>query len=105
MPELIDAEFDECKPPNDGYVGVAYDRVIRRSDNRYGILVSFISVKEMTMSVCCHEASHACDGIKNAIGMDHGGEASVYLMGWIASCINKARLGIGDFIEIKDKEE
>ena len=103
LPELIDAEFDECEPPNDGYVGVAYDRVRRRSDNRYGILVSFISVKEMTMSVCCHEASHACDGIENAIGMDHGGEASAYLMGWIASCINKARLKIGDFIEIKDK--
>ena len=59
LPELIDAEFDECEPPDDGYVGVAYDRVRRRSDNRYGILVSFISVKEMTMSVCCHEASHA----------------------------------------------
>ncbi len=27
------------------------------------------------------------------------------LIGWIASCINKARLGIGDFVEIKDKEE
>ena len=104
LPELIDAEFDECKPPNDGYVGVAYDRVRRRSDNRYGILVSFISVKEMTMSVCCHEASHACDGIENAIGMEHGGEASAYLMGWIASCINKARLGIGDFIEIENDE-
>ena len=34
FPELIDAEFDECEPPNDGYVGVAYDRVRRRSDNR-----------------------------------------------------------------------
>lgn len=27
------------------------------------------------------------------------------LMGWIASCINKARLGVGDFIELKDKEK
>ena len=34
-----------------------------------------------------------------------GGEPSAYLMGWIASCINKARLGIGDFVELKDKEE
>jgi hypothetical protein len=39
------------------------------------------------------------------IGMEHGGEPSAYLIGWIASCINKARLGIGDFVEIKDKEE
>lgn len=33
------------------------------------------------------------------------GEPSAYLIGWIASCINKARLGIGDFVELKDKEE
>jgi hypothetical protein len=42
---------------------------------------------------------------EKAIGMEHGGEASAYLLGWLASCINKARLGIGDFIEIKDKEK
>nr|DAK94604.1 MAG TPA: hypothetical protein [Caudoviricetes sp.] len=36
--------------------------------------------------------------------MQHGGEPSAYLIVWIASCINKARLGIGDFVEIKDKE-
>lgn len=41
----------------------------------------------------------------DAIGMEHGGEPSAYLIGWIASCINKARLGIGDFVEIVDKEE
>ena len=57
------------------------------------------------MGVCCHEASHACDVIEDDIGMEHGGEPSAYLIGWIASCINKARLGIGDFVEIKDKEE
>ena len=57
------------------------------------------------MRYCCHEASHACDAIEDSIGMEHGGEPSAYLIGWIASCINKARLGIGDFVEIKDKEE
>nr|DAG40112.1 MAG TPA: hypothetical protein [Caudoviricetes sp.] len=46
-----------------------------------------------------------CDDIEKAIGMEHGGEPSAYLMGWVASCINKARLGIGDFVEIKDKKE
>lgn len=59
----------------------------------------------MTMSVCCHEASHACDAIENGIGMEHGDEPSAYLIGWIASCINKARLGIGDFVEIKNREK
>ena len=45
------------------------------------------------------------DNIEYDIGMEHGGEPSAYLIGWIASCINKARLGIGDFVELKDKEE
>ena len=103
--ELIDACFDGCNPPNDGYVGVAYDKAIRKRDDRYGILVSFKNTKVMTMSVCCHEASHACDAIENGIGMEHGDEPSAYLIGWIASCINKARLGIGDFVELKDKED
>ena len=57
------------------------------------------------MNTCCHEAAHACEHIEEEIGMEHGGEASAYLTGWIGSCINKARLGKGDFIEIKDKEE
>ena len=43
--------------------------------------------------------------IEGNIEMKHGGEPSAYLIGWIASCINKARLGIGDFVEIVDKEE
>ncbi len=102
---MINAEFDGCNPPNDGYCGIAYDKAIRKSDDRYGVLVSFKSTKDMTMSVCCHEASHACDAIENGIGMEHGDEPSAYLIGWIASCINKARLGIGDFVEIKDREK
>lgn len=57
------------------------------------------------MNTCCHEATHACEHIEEEIGMEHGGEASAYLTGWIGSCINKARLGVGDFVEIKDKEE
>lgn len=104
LSKLINVEFDGCDLPNDGYVGLAYDEAIRKSDKWHGVLVSFKSVKDMTMSVCCHEASHACDAIENSIDMEHGGESSAYLIGWIASCINKARLGIGDFIEIKDEE-
>lgn len=39
------------------------------------------------------------------LGMEHGG-CFAYLIGWIAPRINKkARLGIGDFVEIKDKEK
>ncbi len=105
LKETIDACFDGCEPPDEEYGGVTYDKATRKSDDAYGILVSFKRTKDMSMKYCCHEASHACDATEDAIGMEHGGEASAYLLGWIASCINKARLGIGDFVEIKDKEE
>ena len=90
---------------NKDYRGVEYGEVVRKSDDKYGILVSFPKRKDMTMDICVHEASHVCDDLEKATGLEHGGESSAYLIGWIASCINKARLGIGDFVEIKDKEE
>lgn len=83
---------------------VTYDEVRKKSNRKLCSFINFASKDSMRMGVCCHEASHACDAIENAIGMEHGGEPSAYLIGWIASCINKARLGIGDFVEIKDKE-
>lgn len=66
---------------------------------------AFLSRFLMSMNYCCHEASHVCDAIEEYTDLEHGGEPSAYLMGWIASCINNARLGIGDFVEIVDKEE
>ena len=102
----IDSCFDGCNAPDRDYGGVTYSDAVRKSDNRHGVLVSFQCSKDMSMDYCCHEASHACDAIEDAIGMEHGDEPSAYyLIGWIASCINKARLGIGDFVELKDKEE
>jgi hypothetical protein len=74
-------------------------------DRRRGVLVSFQCRKSMSMNYCCHEASHVCDAIEEYTDLEHGGESSAYLIGWIASCINKARLGFGDFVELKDKEE
>lgn len=105
LKELIDSSFDGCNAPDRDYGGVTYSDAVRKSDNRRGVLVSFQCSKDMSMDYCCHEASHACDAIEEAIGMEHGDEPSAYLIGWIASCINKARLGIGDFVELKDKEE
>lgn len=51
------------------------------------------------------ELIDSCFDKCKAPDIDYGGEPSAYLIGWIASCINKARLGIGDFVELKDKEE
>ena len=87
------------------YSGVEYGEVVRKIDDKYGILVSFTNRKYMTMDVCAHEASHVCDDLENALNIKHGDEPSAYLLGWIASCINKARFGIGDFIELKHETE
>ena len=105
LSEVIDFCFDKCEAPDSDYGGLTYTDAVRKSDKKCGVLVSFQCSKDMSMDYCCHEASHACDAIEDAIGMKHGGEPSAYLIGWIASCINKARLGIGDFVELKDKEE
>ncbi len=85
--------------------GITYSDAVRKSDRRRGVLVSFPCQKVMSMNYCCHEASHVCDAIEEYTDFEHGGEPSAYLMGWIASCINNARLGIGDFVELKDKEK
>ena len=87
------------------FYGVTFPEVCRKEDLKYGELVCFKKKADMTMMVVSHEASHVCDAIEDTLGITHGDEPSAYLLGWIASCINKARLGIGDFVEIKDKEE
>lgn len=81
---------------------LTFDCVKQKKDGKYAVFVNFANKSAMTMGICCHEASHVCDAIEEGIGMKHGGEPSAYLIGWISSCINKARLGIGDFVEIKD---
>lgn len=86
---------------NKDYSGVEYGEVVRKSDDKYGILVSFPNRKYMTMDVCAHEASHVCDDLENALNIKHGDEPSAYLLGWIASCINKDRLGIGFLWKLK----
>lgn len=84
---------------------ITYDSARKKTSKENCVLVVFANKDSMRMGVICHEASHICDDIESDIGIEHGGESSAYLIEWIASCINKARLGIGDFVEIKDKEE
>lgn len=81
---------------------LTFDSVKQKKDGKYAVFVNFANKSAMTMGICCHEASHVCDAIEEDISMKHGGEPSAYLIGWISSCINKASLGIGDFVEIKD---
>ena len=85
---------------------VTYPEERKCSNNKIGELVVFDNhATARLVGVVSHEASHVCDAIEEAIGMEHGGEASAYLIEWIASCINNARLGIGYFVELKDKKE
>ena len=84
---------------------LTFDSVIQKKDRKYAVFVNFANKSAMTMGICRHEASHVCDAIEEDIGIKHGSEPSAYLIGWISSCINKARLGIGDFVEIKDREK
>lgn len=96
--EVLSVDFSDSD-------AITYDSVREKANKKFCSFINFASKDSMRMGVCCHEASYACDAIEDAIGMEHGGEPSAYLIGWIASCINKARLGIGDFVEIKDREK
>lgn len=83
-------------------VGKAYSEVTTIRGNWVGELLLFGSKTSMSVSVIAHESSHACDFIEDAIGSEHGDEASAYLIGWIAKCVDEARRGKGEFIELKD---
>jgi hypothetical protein len=86
-------------------VGKAYSEVATIRGNWVGALLLFGSKASMSASVIAHEASHACDFIEDAIGMEHGDEASAYLIGWIVKCVDEARKGKGEFVELKKTDD
>lgn len=93
-------DFDLCVAD-----AVTCFEVRRCSDNKIGELVVFDNLATARLvGMVSHEASHVCDAIEEAIGMEHGGEASAYLIEWIASSISAARNGEGKFMEIKQKK-
>lgn len=96
----IARQFEESELPNDDYYGVCFEDMARKSDSMMGVLISFQNRKDMTIANICHEVCHAVDFIEQAIGMEHGGEQSAYLAGWIAKCVENAKRGKGDFIKI-----
>lgn len=84
------------------YNAVTFDNAIRKDTRHYGVLVYFRTKAEITAEVVAHEASHVVDAIEEATGLEHGGETSAYLIGWIVKCLNEARKDIGNFIELKE---
>lgn len=117
--EEIDKCFTDTKgkplvhndePMNGGnYGGMVYDECMSKAGNYLGNLVVFPKKKDMTMRNISHEAFHVLSSINDACDLERvyncRNEHQAYLMGWICDCINKACLGIGDFVELKDKEE
>ena len=97
----IAQQFEEAELPGDDYYGVCFEELSRKTDNMLGILITFRSKKDMTISNICHEVCHAVDFIEQAIDMEHGGEQSAYLAGWIAGCIECAKRSNGKFINIE----
>lgn len=123
MYDTCEEDIDKCFVAPDGkalvhgdvplrsgrYGGMVYDECMARSDAYLGNLVVFPRKRYMTMKNICHEAFHVLSSINDSCDLERfyngKNEHQAYLMGWICDCINKARLGQGDFIEIKDKEE
>lgn len=121
MYDTSEEEIDKCFAEKDGeplvhnddpmsegnYGGLVYDECMSKAGNYLGNLVVFPKKRDMTMKIICHEAFHVLSSIYDVCGLErlHNGknEHEAYLMGWICDCINNARLGVGDFVEIKDK--
>ena len=61
---------------------ITYYEVREKSNKKLCSFINFASKDSMRMGICCHEASHACDAIEDAIGMEHGGEPSC-LSDWL----------------------
>lgn len=112
--ELVEENFldNDGKPlqygDEEGFDGRTFSNVKSKDGGYFGNLVIFPSKKCMTMGVICHEAFHVLSALNDSLGLEryYNGlnEHQAYLMGWIGSCINKARLSQGEFIEIENDE-
>ena len=113
--ELVEENFlDNDGEPlqygdEEGFDGRTFSNVISKDGGYSGNLVIFPSKKCMTMGVICHEAIHVLSALNDSLGLewDYNGsnEHQAYLMGWIGSCINKARLSQGEFIEVEHDKD
>lgn len=83
-----------------------YPELWSKENGKFGELVSFRSKKDMTMGFICHEAWHVLDAFISCLPLERvdGGhnEHLSYLLQWICDRINMARLGKGEFVEIKE---
>ncbi len=69
-------------------------KVMRKSDNKLGVMVIFVDLDDFNPSVIPHEAVHVADYYYEQLGMYtqnfcDGNESYAYLVGWAGGCISK----------------
>ena len=71
--------------------------VVRKEDNRIGILCSIWDTKGMTIGDISHESLHVTDFLCGYLGIKCNsfdeGEPRAYFSGWVANCIDRVRKG------------
>lgn len=110
--EDVEKCFDDTgdwSQDGDGVLATTIPEVQSKADGRHGNLVVFKSKSNMDAGTMAHEAFHVLSAMMDLLPLHcepYGtNEHLAYLLQWIVDCTNKARLGVGDFVEIKDKEE
>jgi hypothetical protein len=73
---------------------LTYD-VEEREDKYKGVLIVFSSSKYCKVKTMAHESTHAARSIWDHLGEGSGigEEANAYLVGWVADCIERVKLG------------
>lgn len=98
--EFINSEFEgfsgerlDIAKSEEGFA-MTYNKVlVRKSTQKYGILVVVPNKKILTVSHIAHEATHVARFMWDYMGeTSTGAEADAYLVGWIAECIEKVKL-------------
>ena len=118
MPQATEAEIRMCFTEHDGKeiewddkecFATTFPEVCSKAGELYGELVVFKGKASMTMGNISHEASHVLDAFMDVLPLareprGHNEHLS-YLLQWIGDCINRARLGKGEFVEIKIEKD
>jgi len=74
---------------------IAFTQNVQQKSDRYiGAIVVFKKKKDCITRIIAHESTHVARILWDHIGeLETGMEADAYLVGWIAECIEKVKLG------------
>lgn len=107
--KCFDNTGDWSQGDNDDVWATTIPEVTCKADGIHGELVVFKSKSKMNAGTMAHEAFHVLSVMMDLLPLrcePYGtNEHLAYLLQWIVDCTNKARLGIGNFIELKHETE